>query len=150
MRPVLTGLWVCLITLVSCYGAVSWRAAAAANGPVDEPELHGLDYQKTRLINVPMIADGAVQGYVVAQFVFTGDAATLKELSVPPEVFVADEAFRMLYADEKLDFANLKKYDLTALTSAITRSVNDRFGADILQEVLVEEFNFVAKSDVKG
>ena len=147
MKLFLSGVWVCFVTILSSYMSVSWQAGAKESAA--EPLLfQGLDYEKTRVINVPMIADGAVQGYVVAQFVFTADAATLKQLSVPPEVFVADAAFRTLYADESLDFNNLQKYDLTALTGAITKSVNERFATEILKEVLVEEFNYVAKSEM--
>jgi hypothetical protein len=51
---------------------------------------------------------------------------------------------------QKLDFRRLQKYDLTGLIGAITKKVNERFAAEVLQEVLVEEFNYVAKGDIKG
>jgi hypothetical protein len=148
LKLLLSGLWLCLATAAASYAAVSWKTGAKA---AEEPAyIDGLDYEKTRAINVPMIAEGKIQGYVVAQFVFTVDAKTKSKLTVPPEVFVLDEAFRTIYADEKLDFRQLEKYDLPALMTAIRERVNARLEADVIKDVLVEEFNYLAKDEAQG
>jgi hypothetical protein len=148
MRILITGFWICAITLLSCYGAVYWNTGIrAAKG---EEYLEGLEYQKVRAINVPVIAEGSVQGYVIANLVFTADAKTLRTLSVPPHAFVIDEAFRQIYSDEKLDFRKLSKYDVSVLLSGIKKSVNERMGADIVKDVLIENFNFVSKGDIRS
>jgi hypothetical protein len=148
MKILVTGFWICTITLLSCYGAVYWGTGMrAAKG---EEYLEGLEYQKVRAINVPMIAEGAVQGYVVANLIFTADAKTLRTLSVPPNTFVIDEAFRQIYSDEKLDFRKLSKYDVNGLLGNIKRGVNERMGADIVKDILIDSFNFVSKSDVRS
>jgi hypothetical protein len=36
----------------------------------------------------------------------------LKTMDVSPDAFVMDEAFRLIYSDEKLDFRNLDRFDL--------------------------------------
>lgn len=97
-----------------------------------------------------MIAEGAVQGYVIANLVFTADARTLRNLSVPIETFFIDETFRQVYSDEKLDFRKLSKYDVPALLANVKRKVNERMGAEIVRDVLVENFNFVSKSDIRS
>ncbi|MFI4994551.1 MAG: hypothetical protein ACHQAQ_02040, partial [Hyphomicrobiales bacterium] len=109
----------------------------------------GIEYKKTKMINVPMIADGAVQGYIMAQFVFTAEAAALKKVTVQPEVFLQDEAFRAMYSDEKLDFRHLEKYDITKLTKTLAKKVNERISMDLVKEVLIQEFNYVSKDDMK-
>jgi hypothetical protein len=146
-RILVTGFWICAITLLSSYAAVYWDTGMKKSQ--GEDYLEGLEYQKVRPINVPLIAEGAVQGYVVATLVFTADAKTLRSLPVSPETFVIDEAFRQIYADETLDFRKLSKYNVNGLLANIKRSVNERMGADIIKDVLVENFNFVSKSDVR-
>jgi hypothetical protein len=94
-----------------------------------------------------MVENGSVQGYLVARFVYTVDARTMHQLSVPPEPFVVDEAFRRIYADERLDFRKLARYDLSILTTAIKQRVNERMRADIVQDVMVEDFNYVSREE---
>ncbi|GGB53782.1 hypothetical protein GCM10011316_27270 [Roseibium aquae] len=108
----------------------------------------GLDYETLQPINVPMIADGALQGYVVAKLVFTADGDKLRRLPVPPHPFLVDEAFRTLYEDDTLDFKNLERYDLDRLTGHLAEMTNKRLGEAVVREVLVEEFNYFHKDAV--
>ncbi|MFC4173659.1 hypothetical protein ACFOYU_16610 [Microvirga sp. GCM10011540] len=147
-RILVTGFWICAITLLSCYAAVYWDTGMQKSK--GEDYLEGLEYQKVRPINIPIIAEGAVQGYVIATLIFTADAKTLRSLPVPPENFVIDEAFRQVYSDENLDFRKLSKYDVNSLLINIKRSVNERMGTEIVKDVLIESFNFVSKSDVRS
>jgi hypothetical protein len=109
--------------------------------------LDGLQSQKTRVLSVPMVENGAVQGYIVARFVYTVEATTMRQLAVPPEPYVVDEAFRRIYADERLDFRKLARYDLSILTGAIKQRVNERMQAEIVQDVLIEDFNYVSREE---
>lgn len=149
IKLLLGGIWICAVTASSVYMASSWRTGAtvAASG---EPYMQGLDYEKTRQITVPKISGGGIQGYVVAQFVFTADAGTLRKLAVPPEVFVVDEAFRAIYEDDEIDFDNLEKQDLSALTTMITERVNARVQSDLVQETLVEQFDYFVHGQIEG
>lgn len=149
IKLILSALWICIITLVSSYVAASWKTQTALVATGEEG-LTGLNYTKTDPINVPIIVDGAIDGYVVAQFVYTADAATLKQLSVPPDAFILDEAFRTIFSDERIDIDNLERFDLASLTTNLATAVNTRFGADILQDVLVEQFTFITKDEVRA
>ncbi|GJD52835.1 hypothetical protein OPKNFCMD_5602 [Methylobacterium crusticola] len=148
MRVLVTGLWICAVTILSCYGAVTWGGGLFARTP--EPYLEGLQYQKLAPITVPMIADGKVQGYVVVVLVFTADARLMHTLPVPPNPFVVDEAFRQIYADPGLDFRRLARYDVTRRLAEIRARVNERLGAEVVKDVLVDEMNFVAKREVRS
>ncbi|RVU20265.1 hypothetical protein [Methylobacterium oryzihabitans] len=148
MRVLFIGLWICAATALSCWGIVTYGAGLL--GPKAEPYLEGLEYQKLKPINVPIIADGAIQGYVVAVLVFTADAKLIHTLPVPPSSFVTDEAFRQIYGDTALDFRRIAKYDVTRRLDEIRTKVNQRLGADVVKDVLIEEFNFVPRKDVKS
>lgn len=142
-----TGIWMAVVTAGSSYGAVYWMTHMNGSDPA-AAILEGLDYEKTRPINVPVIEDGRLQGYVVAQFVFTADAAALARLPVPPHPFIVDEAFRLIYEDRSLDFNHLERYDLETLKTRIREKVNERMNGPFIQEILVEEFNYFSKDDV--
>ena len=148
MKTVLTGLWICAVTILSCYGAVTWGSGLFAKK--EEPYLEGLQYQKLPPINVPMVADGKVQGYIVAVLVFTADARLMHTLPVPPNAFVVDETFRQIYTDPAIDFKRLSRYNVTQRLAEIRKQVNARLGSDVVKDVLVEEFNFVAKREVRS
>lgn len=146
IRMIVSCAWICSVTVAAAYVAGWWRLA--------EPGItksHGnsdaLEHRKIQPINVPMIANGKIEGYVVAQFVYLADGEGLKTLSVQPDVFVADEAFRTLYATS-VDFHHLDKYDLGALSTALVAKVNKRLGRDIVKDVLVEQFVYVPSSDI--
>ncbi|KQP34417.1 hypothetical protein ASF27_02410 [Methylobacterium sp. Leaf102] len=148
MKILFTGLWICAVTILSCYGAVTWGSGLFAKK--EEPYLEGLQYQKLPPINVPMVADGKVQGYIVAVLVFTADARLMHTLPVPPNAFVVDETFRQIYADPQIDFKRLSRYNVTQRLAEVRKAVNARLGADVVKDVLVEEFNFVAKREVRS
>jgi hypothetical protein len=147
-KLLLGGVWVCAVTSASVYFA-SWNAGGAS-APTEEAYLKGIDYVKTRQITVPRIADGKIQGYVIARFVFTVDAMAVRQLAVPPEVFVVDEAFRAIYADDKLDFEDLQKVDLSGLTRMITERVNERVQPSLVEETLIEQFDYVPYSSLES
>ncbi|MGY3606577.1 MULTISPECIES: hypothetical protein [unclassified Bradyrhizobium] len=148
VRLLVAGVWACIVTVGASLALSYWKeghAAPAAN----QDYAGGLAYEKTRVINVPMIADGSVQGYIVAQFVFTADSTVLRQLPVPPEAFVVDEAFRKIYSDENLDFKNLSRFDLAHFSRTVREHVNKRLQADVLQDVLVQDFNYVSKDQIR-
>jgi len=138
--------WICAVTMLSVAG-VCWLRLGDTRTTTTHTQAESLEHKRTQPINVPMIANGKIEGYVVAQFVYLADAQSLKQLTVPPDVFLADEAFRTLYSTS-VDFRHLDKYDLGALTRKLVVTVNQRLGVDIVKEVLVEQFNYVPKKDI--
>jgi hypothetical protein len=149
IKLILSGLWVCLVTLASTYGAVSWHTGKASKAETQKL-FGGLESVKTRMISVPIVADGAIHGYVMAQFVFTVDTNVMKRLSVKPDVFLLDEAFKVIYGGQSIDFRHFKKQDLPGLSRQIADNVNKRLGVALIDDVLVQEMNYIAKENVRG
>lgn len=149
VRIVITAVWICLVTVASSYGVLAVMGGGTKSVSEADEFFGGLDYVKTQIISVPIISSGAIQGYLIAQFVFTADGKLLRQLSVPPELFLTDEAFQAIFAGEAPDFKNLKKYDLASLKAKIAENVNKRFAANIVRDVLIEQFNFVPKDQVR-
>jgi hypothetical protein len=55
----------------------------------------------------------------------------------------------MIYGDQKLDFKNLGRYDLTQFAQTVRAQVNKRLQTEALQEVLVQDFNYVSKDQIR-
>jgi flagellar basal body-associated protein FliL len=148
VKLVLVGVWACLVTLASSYGATAWKAnqekAAAA-----VQATQSVEYKKTKEFTVPMISEGAIQGYIIAQLTYSVDSNAPKNLAVPLESFLLDEAFRYIYSDDAIDFNNLKKYDLQKLTKVLIQNVNTRLNSAIVKDVLIQEFSYMTRSDMK-
>src|SRR6266545_275441 len=150
IKPILTGVWVCAATMGSAYLGAAWQRPA----PVSEGSSHGassdLTPVRTRMISVPVVADGGIRGYVVAQFTFTSPTRVMKQLSVKPDLYVLDEAFQLIFSGEMIDFRQFKKQDLPSLGKKIAENVNKRLGVHVVEDVLVQELNYVPKDSVRG
>jgi flagellar basal body-associated protein FliL len=148
VKLVIVGLWACLMTLASSYAATYWKAVhgKAANA---EQAAQNVEYKKTKEFTVPKIADGGIQGYIIVQLSYSLDSAVQRNVTAPPEAFLLDEAFRYIYDDDSIDFNNLKKYDLPKMTKALMENVNARLNCALVKDVLISEFNYMSRSDVK-
>jgi hypothetical protein len=132
--------------LGSSYGAIYWTTSRHAVAPAEAA--HYVQ-KKTRVINVPILVDGQVRGYVVAQFLYTADEKAMKEAPTPPDPVILDEAFRMIYADEQRDFRDLRKVDLGKLTAELKSRVDKRIKPDIVKDIVIEDFNYISKDDIR-
>lgn len=153
IKTIALGFWICLVTLIATWvgatylGAGKSDAAAEATG---EKFFGGLAEVKARPVSVPMIVDGAIQGYVMAQLAFTVKKETLEKLSVKPDVFIVDEAFKTIYEGEAVDFKRLKKQDVDGIAKKIKENVNKRFGSAFVEDVLFEDLNYIPMEKVRG
>jgi hypothetical protein len=148
IRLIATGIWICLVTALSTFAATMWYTQSSPEG---EPKqvFSGIETMQTGMVSVPVIANGAVQGYVLAQFTFTMKSEALGKMSVKPDVFLVDAAFRSIYSGESAALRGAKKQDLEALTATIKQRVNERFGEPMVEDVLIEKLNFVPRDEVR-
>jgi hypothetical protein len=133
--------------LAASYEATSMMRARALRPAQTGPTAS--EPRKSKEINVPIIRDGTVKGYIVAQFSYVVDLTVLKTLPVPPEAIFVDEAFRAIYDDEKIDFNHLDKIELNKLTAELMRKVNSRMKADVLTDIGVIECTYLLNSEAK-
>jgi flagellar basal body-associated protein FliL len=150
IKIIAIGIWVCIASLGSSYAVASYLSGNAAAEGTEPTYFVGLDYRKTEGITVPIIAKNAIQGYVLASFVYTVDGKIAGALAVPPDPFILDEAFRSVYTASTFDFEKPEQFDLAALTNTIRDSVNARYKQDVVHEVLIEQFDFLPKGEIGG
>jgi hypothetical protein len=149
IKSLITGIWACVVTLGAVYYGLSWQLGAELANKNDRTH-EALESMKPKMMSVPVIQDGAVQGYIVAQFVFVIDSSLVKHLSVPLDSFLVDEGVKAIYGGEIPDFRKVKRQDLMAMTKTIAENLNKRFGAPIIQDVLIQELNYLPKDKARG
>ena len=70
IRIAAVAVWICAVAFGSLYLTVQYRAQSSPRDNSDKPGYFGgLDYVKTDPINVPVMIDGTVKGYVISQLV---------------------------------------------------------------------------------
>ncbi|MBG0808610.1 flagellar basal body-associated protein FliL [Methylosinus sp. H3A] len=148
---VLIGIWACVVTLASTFGASYWKSHRSTPSEA-APHVEKLEVKKVKPITVPIISEGTLKGYISAEFAYVVEASNKSHggggAAVDTDSYVMDEAFRRLYADNSLDFRRIEKYDLNSLTKELTKSINQRLGAELVRETLVKSFTFVPKDDI--
>lgn len=147
IRFVIIGVWACLVGLGSSYAA-AWYAAGAPRKS-EEPYLAGLEYRRLPAITVPMIVDGKLQGYVLAKFVITADAAELRKLPMEPTVFAVNAAFSEIYVNGRIESGKITKYNLPEMLGRIKTSTNTYLNGEVVREVLVDSLNYIDKTDMR-
>jgi hypothetical protein len=147
-KVLLVGVWVCLVAVGSTYASLVWRTHRSPPQQGDEL-VEGLETLKTRLISVPVIVKGSIQGYIMAKFAFTIEGKTLKRLVVKPDDFLIDEAFKILYGSNLFDSREVKHQELPVLSKMIMDNTNNRLGGPVIRDLLIQEFTYLSKDQVR-
>lgn len=148
IRFVIIGVWACLVGLGSSYAAAWYAAGTPRKG--EEPYLAGLEYRRLPAVTVPMIVDGKLQGYVLAKFVITADAAELRRLPLEPTVFAVNAAFSEIYVNGRIESGKITKYNLPEMLGRIKTSTNTYLKGEVIREVLVDSLNYIDKTDMRS
>jgi hypothetical protein len=149
MMRLLAGVWICVVALGTSYGVTKWKLGEVAAQADVKPIKKAGELRKLKSITVPLVTNGQVQGYLVAQLAYMIDADAAKNFDSQPDAFVADEAFRLLYADEKLDYKNLERFDIPRFAAGVKANANARLKADVVVDILVQEFNYIGVEEVR-
>jgi len=149
LRIIALGCWLSICAFGTGYLVVAWDRGRDLRQEGPGPSA-AATLIKLRTISVPVIRDGAVQGYVLAQLLVQADAAAAKSYGQKPEALLADQAFRTLYASEDLDFRRLRRQDLPALSQAIVEGANRRAGLPLVRDVLIQELSYVTRDEARG
>lgn len=148
IRPLLFAIWIAMLTLGASSGAAygvksgllaRWRASSAP----------AMETRKIRQIQAPVLSQGEIKGYVVAQFSFTAEAAALTRASTSPDAFLLDEALRFLYARSDGDLRDVMRVDLQKLAVDLRERVNARLETPVIKDIIVNELTYLTKDQVK-
>jgi len=148
IKFIIAAVWICAVTAGAAIYSFQ-NAGASAAGEEEKPMLGGLDYLNTDMISVPMVKDAAIQGYFLTKLVYTVDPREMAKLSVPATALITDQVYSYLYTNPQTDFANTADLDLDAFRNNIRQTINQRIGADIIHDVLIDQVNFLSKDEIR-
>lgn len=140
--------WICIATLGAVFYAFQ-SSEAKTETDAAMALLGGLDYIKTDVISVPVLSKAGVDGYFLARLVYTVKPDQMKKLSIPADSLIADQVYTYLFANKQIDFSERANFDLDTFRNGIRDSVNKRVGEELIHEVIVEQIDFLAKSEIR-
>ncbi len=146
IKTLFVAIWSATVLMGASFGA-SYVMKMEGSKAVAKTEDQAFETRKSRELNVPIIRDGSVKGYVAVQLNYVVDLAAAKKLPAPPEPFVVDETFQYIYGDDKIDFRHLDRVDIGAMMEALMQRVNTRLRANVITDMGVAEFYFLVNSD---
>ncbi|MGB3502513.1 MAG: hypothetical protein WBA44_12885 [Mesorhizobium sp.] len=150
IRFVVAAIWICGVTLGSIYYSFSSSNENPASPQKSAEFFGGLDYVKTDILSIPVVAEGAVQGYFIGRFVYAADQKRLAAMTVPTEALVVDEVFTYLYSNPMINFVDAKKIDINAFRTNLRDAVNRRVGEELLKDVMIEQVDFLSKDEIRA
>lgn len=150
IKLALTAVWICAVTLGAVYFAIQTSSTDEAEAAVPPPFFGGLDYVRGEVISVPVIRDGAVQGYFLARLVFTAEPEKLAKLSIQPQTLITDELYTHLMGNPNIDFTTMETFDLTQFREGVRDALNARVGEKIFHEIIIEQVDYLTKEEIRS
>ena len=149
VKLLLTGLWVCIVTLGAVYFSVQMSAAPA---PVDEEARRKelLQLVRGESITIPMIADGAITGYFLSRVSFMMDKEKIKNTKLPITELTTDQLFTLLIGNQMVDLSKPGAFNLEKFRTSIKDNFNKKLGEGLVAEVLVEQLDYLSKEDIRN
>ncbi|MBB4010199.1 flagellar basal body-associated FliL family protein [Allorhizobium taibaishanense] len=146
VKIVLAGVWACIVALVAVYFSVK---LATAPPPVEESKAPPTEVVRGESITVPFLDNGAVKGYFIGRFSFMVDKQKAEGLQMPMTALTTDELFTLLVGNRMVDLSKSTKLDVEGFKQAIKTGINKRLGTDVINDVLIEQLDFLGKDDIR-
>jgi hypothetical protein len=147
LKLVAAGIWIILVTASATFASVYLSTEKPKNN--DQGHDAGVEELTSDMTSIPIMREGDISGYLILQLSFAADKVLLEELKLDPMPFMKDAAFRVIITSTDIDFRRLQKNELDHLTASIAKEANTRIGGDLVRSVLLKQFNFVKKDDIR-
>ncbi|MGO4440102.1 hypothetical protein [Rhizobium sp. RAF56] len=147
VKLVLTGLWVCAITLASVYFSVQMATAPAVDPNADKKQQ---EYVAGETVSIPVIDKGGIGGYFVTKISYMMGKEQPKEPGLPLTELATDELYTLLVGNKVVDLAHTDRFDLAAFRADIKKGLNERLGGEFIANVLVEQLGYLSKDELSA
>ena len=145
LRSIILGIWICVVALTSLF-SILWLASGNSSTQTidDKSEIFKLDS-----INVPVIEDTLVTGYVIAQLDFVVDPAKSKMLPMPLDVFISGQTYAFLYDRRGQDALKRNVSRLGKAMEDLRNSINTRYNVEVVRAIEVRQLDFLTKDEIR-
>jgi hypothetical protein len=149
IKFIAAALWLCAVTAGTIFFSFSASVPKSETGESEPAYFGGLDYVKADMISVPHIYDGEVQGYFLARLVYTAEPDKMKKLTIPMQNLLLDSVYGYIYGSFPVDVTKPDSFNLESLKTGIRDSINERAGGTLIHEILVEQVDYIPKSEIR-
>ncbi len=145
LRTLFICVWIGALSFGSIFAGAYWKRRPLSSG--SEQVKEKLEVRKVKPITAPVISGGALTGYVSAELsiVLTEEAAHDAQ---DIETYFLDEAFKVIYGENDLDFEHPQKINVDDLTKRMTSKANEKLGYNAIKETLVKDITFIPKESL--
>ncbi|OJF95253.1 hypothetical protein [Pararhizobium antarcticum] len=147
LKLVFTGVWVCAVSLGSVYASMKYASAPVVTDE-EAARRASEEYVTGEMLTVPVITNGAVQGYFLTKLSFSVKKDKIKTLPIPLKQMVTDLLFDILVGDQLINVADTSKFDMVHFKTAVKDGLNAKIRDEVITEVLVENLEYLSKADV--
>lgn len=144
-----TGVWILAITLASVYFSLTMASAPKVDTAAAEREA-AMEFVSGYTTTVPVIGEGGVKGYLLTKLAYKANKDLAAKQVIPLPQMITDELYTLLVGQKMIDVANAGSFDLDAFRGIVKEGLNRRFGADVIEEVYVEQIDYLTTAAVQN
>lgn len=149
LKLIITGVWVCIVTLGSVY--LSIQMSKAPEKPDPEAARKAVqELVRGEVTTFPVISEGKVQGYFLTRTSYIVDKTKLAEITLPIPELITDELYTALVGNRVIKIGSSRNFDLDAFRKTIKETLNARLEADVIQDIIVEQIDYLSKDDIRS
>jgi len=149
IKFIIMGFWVLLVTLGGLFIGRTMSGDKLPESVDIAVEGQGKREQvNTDIISIPVMVEGDVKGYLLVQLAFVMDEKIKSELDVPIVPFITDAVFAEFFG-AYADVHQIEKLRFEPSRERIIESSNQRFGAPVIKDLLMQQFNFITTEKLK-
>lgn len=149
LKIVLTGVWICAVTLGAVYYSVQ-RAMPPAPGSEEASREASLEYIRGENLSIPVISDGEVSGYFVARITVRVDRDKTGKVEIPLKQLLTDELITLLSNTSMTNLAHVRTFDPAAFKEHVKTGLNAKLGEGVVDAVLIEQLDYLSKADIRA
>lgn len=148
IKLLITGIWISGVALASVYFSVQManRSETAEQKPA---MFGGLQSIRGEATSIPVISDGAVQGYFITRLSYTLDPKKAALMTIPANDLITDALYAALVGDKLIDFPEMTGFDLEGFKTHIRETLNERLGDEVFHDVLVEQIDYLSREEIR-
>lgn len=145
LRSILLGIWICVVALTSLFAILWLTNGKTSTQTIDDKS----EIFKLGSINVPVIENSQVTGYVIAQLDFVVDPAKSRMIPMLLEVFISGQTYAFLYDRRGQDALKRNASRLGKAMDDLRNSINARYNVEVVRAIEVRQLDFLTKDEVR-
>jgi hypothetical protein len=148
LKLIITGIWVAAVTLGSVYFSIQMSKAPDPNAE-EAAKKAVQELVRGETVTYPVIAQGRVEGYFLAKTSFIVDKTKLAEITLPVPELLTDEMYTELVGDKVIRVGENRNFDLQAFKDRVKQALNQKLGAEVVLDVVVEQIDYLTKQEIQ-